>query len=1002
MNWLLFVAAFCLYWLVISDYTLAATPQPPVHRLRISFDIATSRLIGSSIIEIPANTETEVFIEDISPTDIILDGKPITLAPDQTSLNISSKTTTQNITLEYTKNIPENAGANGSTISARGITLSGIWYPTLAEDVFFELTATVPPDFDAVSEADSIESTTTPSGRELRFLFPRSLPALTFIAGPYVVEKKKFGTNKDIYSYFFAEDQELASSYLDKAKNYLERYEKLIGPYPYQRFSVIENRLPSGFAVPTMTLLGQTVVRLPFITDTSLGHEALHIWFGNNVSISPGCGNWAEGLTTYMADHLYARDGGKDREFRKNEIIKYMSYVNNSTTVPLKSFTGAFGISAEQQALRAVGYSKCSMLFHMLYKKLGNEIFNKAIQEFYQRMSGKDANWDNIILSFETASNQNLHDFFAQWLERTDIPHLKTRNIKAEERDGSPVLSFIIIQQNEKPFKLTVPITVQTLQGEVRASVNITEIETPVEIPLPASPLRFVIDPDYDLMRQLDNDEIPPVWSGFLGDRDTLAVVTPGSQAEIFAPLLNFLSNMGTTIAGPDEISDNEIAQNSVIFLDTSLPNARALFAEPNHPQTGVTLDIRRNPLNQNHLGILVSAATPEEVTAIVGKLQHYGKYSYLHFEQGKLLERRTIETTNGQLQELIPEPVGIETKQSLSFTDIIEKIAGKRVIYVGEEHTRFEDHQLQLNVIRAMYTKNPKLAIGMEMFSKTDQQILDDFVADKMDEKTFLRTSNYFEKWGYDYRNYRDILNFARLNKIPVIALNLNKEIVSKVYKENGIDSLTPLEKEAIPANRDLDMPGYQDRIADVYKSHKSPQEPDRFKAFLQSQTLWDETMAETIAAFLSTHQDFRMVVVAGQGHVVKNDAIPPRVARRVSVDQAILVNAADKEIDTSLADFLIFLKPVELPPATLLGVMLKDNKGIVTVDKVAMHGSAKRAGIEEKDIILSLDDQTVTGVNDIRLVLFYKQNGDSVSVRIKRPRTFLPDKEMVIEVKL
>ena len=82
-------------------------------------------------------------------------------------------------------------------------------------------------------------------------------------------------------------------------------YEKYTGKYPFRRFSVVENFLPAGYSFPTFTLLGKDIVKMPFIVDTSLGHEVLHQWFGNLVYNPDKGGNWSEGLTTYVADHLY-------------------------------------------------------------------------------------------------------------------------------------------------------------------------------------------------------------------------------------------------------------------------------------------------------------------------------------------------------------------------------------------------------------------------------------------------------------------------------------------------------------------------------------------------------------------------------------------------------------------------------------------------------------------------------------------------------------------------
>jgi hypothetical protein len=249
----------------------------------------------------------------------------------------------------------------------------------------------------------------------------------------------------------------------------------------------------------------------------------------------------------------------------------------------------------------------------------------------------------------------------------------------------------------------------------------------------------------------------------------------------------------------------------------------------------------------------------------------------------------------------------------------------------------------------------------------------------------------------------YQDILNFARHNHIPVIALNLDKAIVSKVYKEGGVSNLTDKEKQAIPADRDLDAPGYRDRLINYFSLHdNSGANGYRFKDFLQSQALWDETMAETITDYLQVHPDEKMIVIAGQGHVVKRNAIPPRVYRRMPVEQAVLINAADKTIEEEKADYIIFMPPAKLPKAAILGVMIEDSDEGIVVKKLSPHGGAQKAGIEENDIILAIDSVALPDVAALKIEMLYKKTGDTVKVRIKRKNTLFLDYEKEVEVNL
>ncbi len=120
---------------------------------------------------------------------------------------------------------------------------------------------------------------------------------------------------------------DLADRYLDRVQRYLDLYDGWIGAYPYSGFAVVSGPFPVGLGFPGLTYMGAQVLRLPFIPDTSLGHEVLHSWWGNGVRTGTG-GNWAEGLTTFMADYTFLERRGADaaREerlawLRENSIL---------------------------------------------------------------------------------------------------------------------------------------------------------------------------------------------------------------------------------------------------------------------------------------------------------------------------------------------------------------------------------------------------------------------------------------------------------------------------------------------------------------------------------------------------------------------------------------------------------------------------------------------------------------------------------------------------------
>jgi aminopeptidase N len=315
-------------------------------------------------------------------------------------------------------------------------------------------------------------------------------------------------------------------------------------------------------------------------------------------------------------------------------------------------------------------------------------------------------------------------------------------------------------------------------------------------------------------------------------------------------------------------------------------------------------------------------------------------------------------------------------------------------VIYAGETHTNYGNHLLQLQILQALHTRDIPLIIGLEMFPRSSQQALDDYTRGKINEPEFIKASTYFDVWGYDYRLYRDILQYARAHQIPLIALNLDKKITSRVFAEGATDGLTAEQQSQIAGERDLDLPGYRQRLAAVYGQHDSPH-GSGFSGFLQAQALWDETMAESVVLALQQYPAHRMLVLAGNGHVVKDSGIPPRVARRIpkKIVQRVIAASDNGEYSEAQVDYLMFAQSIELTSAGKLGVMLKeeggpDEPGRVRIIGISPHGLAGKAGLKEHDRILTIEGTPVACIADIRITLLDKKAGDTVQVSIQRDR--------------
>ncbi|MCF7827306.1 MAG: hypothetical protein K9N29_11730, partial [Candidatus Marinimicrobia bacterium] len=218
------------------------------------------------------------------------------------------------------------------TILERGAYFSpGAYYYPRGEDglMSFAVTATIPSTWESIADGNSVASVSTANTKIQSWKNPFQSDGLMFMAAPFSVKHAKAG-DIDIFCYFFEEDTSLFETYLPATVNYVNMYSELIGEYPYKRFTVAENFFPTGYGMPAWTLLGQQVIRLPFIVMTSLGHEVLHNWWGNSIYVDYKSGNWCEGLTVYGADYRYKlqRDPASARDYRKDILKQYKSYVN--------------------------------------------------------------------------------------------------------------------------------------------------------------------------------------------------------------------------------------------------------------------------------------------------------------------------------------------------------------------------------------------------------------------------------------------------------------------------------------------------------------------------------------------------------------------------------------------------------------------------------------------------------------------------------------------------
>jgi uncharacterized iron-regulated protein len=317
-----------------------------------------------------------------------------------------------------------------------------------------------------------------------------------------------------------------------------------------------------------------------------------------------------------------------------------------------------------------------------------------------------------------------------------------------------------------------------------------------------------------------------------------------------------------------------------------------------------------------------------------------------------------------------------------IDFEKMIDRLSKQRVVFVGERHDRYDHHQNQLDIIRALHQRDPDLVIGMEFFQRPFQQYLDEYVAGEIDQQQMLRLTEYYRRWKYDFRLYAPILEYASEHHIPIVALNLPPEITGPVGS-GDFDSLTIGQLEELPEEIDRQVPGYEERLEAIFAGHPVAAHGSQIDRFLEVQLLWDEGMADRAADYLKSHPEKRLVVLAGSGHVVYGTGIPDRLARRVAGPMAIVVNDDGLGRSPNVADYVLLSEEQSLPKAGVLGVLIDTTEEGVFVQSFAENSAAADAGMEQGDRITRIAGQPIKDFEDVKLAMWDKSVGQSVVVR-------------------
>lgn len=340
-----------------------------------------------------------------------------------------------------------------------------------------------------------------------------------------------------------------------------------------------------------------------------------------------------------------------------------------------------------------------------------------------------------------------------------------------------------------------------------------------------------------------------------------------------------------------------------------------------------------------------------------------------------------------------------VDLDSALPQDKFAEQLASKRIVFVGEIHDRYDHHLNQLDIIRRLHELDPNMAIGVEYFQQPFQTQLDDYIVGRTSENEFLRATEYYQRWGYDYRLYAPIFRYAREQRIPVRALNVPAALASAVAKV-GIAGLSEKQRVDLPREIEPADEAYKNRLRKAFEAHPGLK-PDGFNHFVEAQRVWDEGMAESAAAYLNAATGRRMVVLAGADHLAFGSGIPKSLERRTKATYTIVLSSGE-DIEPQMANYLLLSKKQELPPAGILGINLEEKRGECRIGSLHPGGAAEKAGLRKGDVLLAIDGQTIHTIAHVRLALWDKRPGDHVRVNVRRRRLFRAASALGLEVEL
>ena len=591
----------------------------------------------------------------------------------------------------YARGFSETRG----TISEKGVYLAGstYWLPTFEVNDLssFDLTVKIDSAWSVVSQGQRTINKIENDKKITKYHSPEPMDEVYLTAAKWTEYSMPAG-KVTVQAFLRTPDKKMAYKYLGITSSYLKLYNDLIGQYPYTKFALVENFWETGYGMPSFTLLGEKVIRMPWILFSSYPHELLHNYWGNGVFVDYSGGNWCEGITVYMADHLLKEQRGGGAAYRRTTLQKFTDYVNENNDFPVNKF-----INRNNSAEEAIGYGKSLMFNNMLRLKFGDKKFIESYAKFYEDYKFKKASFTDIRKSFEAVNNTDLTDFFKQWIDRKSAPKIELSNVKVKKKKKQFQLNFLLEQtQKENVFDIEIPVFVYFDDKVTEKSIKMNKKTQTYTLFYDKKPLRIDIDPQFQIMRKLDRKEVPASLTQVFGEKEAVIILPANSKhLESYRDLANMWKktqeSQGKKVTVIADNKIKEVPTNKAVWIlgfDNKYSNyvnitgkyksnlgAKKVEQINKLKKAGSVIFAVNNPKNDKQTVGFIGANNNNAITALSRKLLHYGKYGYLGFEgeKAKNVLKGSLPALNSPMNFIIDKKAEIKAvikpRKALGYT---------------------------------------------------------------------------------------------------------------------------------------------------------------------------------------------------------------------------------------------------------------------------------------------------------------------------------------------